>query len=215
MSTATLPLPTQEMPTNPIPANAVPPAPRDVPAGIHRIILTGFMGSGKTSTGALLAERLGWTFLDLDREIERRDGRTVPQIFAAAGEKGGEAHFRRLESAALASLLGRRHLVLALGGGAPETLGNRLLLEQTPHTAVVYLSANLPTLLARCSAQAADPAATARPNLADPAAAERRFHLRRPLYERIAAHTIDTADALPRRNHRRHPHRPPPSRSPR
>jgi shikimate kinase len=152
------------------------------------------MGSGKTTVGSLLAERLGWRFLDLDREIERRDGRTVPQIFSAAGEKGGEAHFRHLESATLASLLGQRHVVLALGGGAPEELGNRLLLEQTPRTAVVYLSASFQTLVARCTQQAADPTATARPNLADLAAAERRFHLRHPHYERIAAHTLDTAE---------------------
>jgi shikimate kinase len=184
MSTATL-----DMPTKAQPGKASTLAAR----AVHRIVLTGFMGSGKTSTGSLLAERLGWTFLDLDREIERRDSRTVPQIFAAPGEKGGEAHFRRLESATLASLLGQRHLVLALGGGAPEDLGNRLLLEQTPHTAVVYLSASFDTLVARCAAQAADPTSTARPNLSDLTLAEHRFHLRRPLYERIAAHTIDTA----------------------
>jgi shikimate kinase len=147
------------------------------------------MGSGKTSVGALLAERLGWKFLDLDREIERRDGRSVPQIF----RESGEAHFRRLETAALASLLGQRRLVLALGGGAPEELGNRLLLEQTPHTAVVYLSAPYATLVERCTVQAADPAATARPVLADLAVAEARFHARRPHYERIASHTVETS----------------------
>jgi shikimate kinase len=186
MSTATL-----DMPTKPKPRT---PSPTTLPGNLHRIVLTGFMGSGKTTIGTLLAERLGWRFLDLDREIEARDGRTVPQIFAAPGNKGGEAHFRRLESAALASLLGQRNLVLALGGGAPEELGNRLLLEQTPHTAVVYLSASFETLVARCTQQAADPTATARPNLVDLTAAERRFHLRRPHYERIAAHTVDTAE---------------------
>jgi shikimate kinase len=191
MSTATLDMPTKPKPRTP---ESLAPESPSAPAGLHRIVLTGFMGSGKTSAGTLLAERLGWTFLDLDREIERRDGRTVPQIFSATGEKGGEAHFRHLESATLASLLGQRHLVLALGGGAPEELGNRLLLEQTPHTAVVYLSASFDTLVARCTAQAADPTATARPNLSDLTLAERRFHLRRPHYERIAAHTIDTAE---------------------
>jgi shikimate kinase len=178
MSTATLDMPTK-------PKTRIPAA----PAGIDRIVLTGFMGSGKTVAGSLLADRLGWRFLDLDHEIEARHHRTVPQIFA----ESGEAHFRRLESATLASLLGRRHVVIALGGGAPEELGNRLLLEQTPHTAVVYLSAPFETLVARCLQQAADPTATARPNLADLTAAERRFHLRRTLYERIAAHTLDTS----------------------
>jgi shikimate kinase len=157
-------------------------------------VLTGFMGSGKTTIGALLAERLGWNFLDLDQEIERRQAlaghsaRTVPQIFAQLGEP----HFRRLETATLASLLGQRNVVVALGGGAPEELANRLLLEQTPHTAVVYLAAPFETLVARCAQQAAIPGATARPVLADLTAAEQRFHLRRTHYERIAAHTVDT-----------------------
>jgi shikimate kinase len=159
------------------------------PAGIDRIVLTGFMGSGKTTAGALLAERLGWRFLDLDREIERRDGRTVPRIFS----ESGEAYFRHLETAALAALLGQRRIVLALGGGAPEELGNRLLLEQTPHTAVVYLAAPYATLLERCKAQAAEPGATARPVLTDLVTAEARFQVRRPQYERIASHRVDTS----------------------
>jgi shikimate kinase len=183
MTSALLDMPTPTS-TRPIP-----------PAGVDRIVLTGFMGSGKTTVGTLLAQILGWRFLDLDREIERREakdgkaGRTVPQIFS----ESGEAHFRRLESAALAALLGQRRAVIALGGGAPEDLGNRLLLEQTPRTAVVYLSAPLETLLDRCAQDAASPETTFRPVLSD---AHARFHLRHPLYTRIAAHTIQTA-ALP------------------
>ena len=186
MSTATLLPPTQDMPTQPKPR-------AQAPLNTHRIVLTGFMGSGKTSAGSLLAQRLGWRFLDLDHEIEARHHRSVPQIFS----EQGEAHFRHLESATLASLLGQRHVVLALGGGAPEELGNRLLLEQTPHTAVVYLAAPFHTLAARCARQAEDPTATARPNLADLSAAERRFHLRRTHYERISAHTVDTSTLTP------------------
>jgi shikimate kinase len=196
MSTATLLPPIQNMPTKPKPRTVPTLAGRAVPTaldGTDRIVLTGFMGSGKTTAGSLLAERLGWRFLDLDHEIELRDGRTVPQIFAASGDKGGEAYFRHLESATLVSLLGQCRVVLALGGGAPESLGNRLLLEQTPHTAVVYLAAPFQTLADRCIQQAADPSSTARPNFADTTAAERRFHLRRTHYERIAAHTVDTS----------------------
>ncbi len=178
MSSATLELePLIAMPTEPIT--------RTVPAHIHRIVLTGFMGSGKTTTGQHLAAQLGWHFADLDREIERRAGASVPQIFADFGEQ----HFRRLETAALASLLGQRHLVLALGGGAPETLGNRLLLEQTPHTAVIHLTAQLETLLARCAQDAADPTTTARPLLTE---AHAKFHFRRSLYDQVATHTLDT-----------------------
>ena len=158
--------------------------------GVDRVVLTGFMGSGKTTVGRALAERLGWQFLDLDAEIERRDGRSVPQIFAASGERGGEAHFRKLETAALAALLGQRSVVVALGGGAPEELGNRLLLEQTPRTAVVYLEAPLETLLERCEQDDTRTGTAGRPLLAE---AEQRFAARRHLYERISAHRIETA----------------------
>jgi shikimate kinase len=159
-----------------------------VPPGVDRIVLTGFMGSGKTTIGTLLAEELGWKFLDLDHQIERREGRPVPQIFAESGEPA----FRRAEAAALASLLGQRRVVIALGGGAPEELGNRLLLEQTPRTAVIYLAAAFNVLVERCRVQALDPATTARPVLADVAIAEARFTRRKPHYERIAAHIVQT-----------------------
>jgi shikimate kinase len=165
------------------------------PPHLRRLVLTGFMGAGKTTVGRLLAVRLGWDFLDLDASIESRTGLTVPSIFAAHGE----AHFRKLESQALASALGRVNIVLALGGGAPEVLTNRLLLEQTPATATIFLDAPFPTLFDRCMMQALNSGATAsaaqvRPNLADPIAAETRFLARQPIYRRLAHHTIDTSD---------------------
>ncbi|WP_235011432.1 shikimate kinase [Bryocella elongata] len=155
------------------------------PAAFDRLVLTGFMGSGKTTIGALLAKHLGWTFLDLDHEIERRTGQTVPGLFA----QHGESHFRRLESSALASVLGRRHVVIALGGGVPEELGNRLLLEQTPRTAVVYLEAPFEELLERCLRQ---PNATERPNLADTVLAAQRFARRQRHYEHLARFRVVT-----------------------
>jgi shikimate kinase len=109
----------------------------EVPATVRRIVLTGFMGAGKTTVGRLLADALGWDFLDLDAHLEARAGATVPELFAQKGER----HFRRVESSALANALSRQHTVLALGGGAPEELTNRLLLEQTPGTLVISLHA--------------------------------------------------------------------------
>ena len=165
------------------------PATADLlPPHLRRIVLTGFMGAGKTTVGRLLAHRLNWDFVDLDALIESRAGLDIPTIFATHGEP----HFRQLESRALAAVLGRTRIVLALGGGAPEVLTNRLLLEQTPATATVFLDAPFPTLYDRCVLQAIDPSSTARPNLADPAAAEARFLARRPVYRRLAHHAIST-----------------------
>jgi shikimate kinase len=161
------------------------PGPTLAPAHLRRLVLTGFMGAGKSTIGRLLAARLAWSFLDLDAHLEARTGATIPQLF----ERHGEAHFRRLESSALASALGRDGTVLALGGGTPEELTNRLLLEQTPATLTIFLDAPFPTLFDRCILQD-----IARPVLADPAAAQLRFQKRHPLYRRLANLTIDTAD---------------------
>jgi shikimate kinase len=159
--------------------------PIQAPAHLRRLVLTGFMGAGKSTVGRLLAAYLNWNFLDLDAHLEARTGATIPQLF----ERHGEAHFRRLESTALASALGRDHTVLALGGGTPEELTNRLLLEQTPATFTIFLDAPFPTLFDRCMLQD-----IARPVLEDPAAAQLRFQKRHPLYHRLANLTINTAD---------------------
>jgi len=167
-----------------------------LPSSLHRIVLTGFMGAGKTTVGRLLAERLGWTFLDLDTHLESRAGASIPEIFA----REGEDRFRHLESTALASALAAHSTVLALGGGTPEILTNRLLLEQTPGTLTVFLDAPFPVLFDRCMLEELDPIhnpGQARPVLADPTAAEARFLKRLPLYRRLARITLDTAALTP------------------
>ena len=158
------------------------------PTHLKRLVLTGFMGAGKSTIGRLLAARIGWNFLDLDAHLESRTNATIPQLF----EQHGEARFRRLESTALASALGYSNIVLALGGGTPEDLTNRLLLEQTPATFTIFLDAPFPTLFDRCMLQD-----IARPVLTDPAAAQLRFERRHPLYRRMAGLTIATSDQTP------------------
>jgi shikimate kinase len=85
------------------------------------VALIGFMGCGKTTVGRLLAARLGYAFLDLDRWLERRRGKSVRQIFQESGEEA----FRDLESSALRELSSRRRVVIAAGGGAPVREANR------------------------------------------------------------------------------------------
>jgi shikimate kinase len=157
-----------------------------LPASLKRIVLTGFMGAGKTTVGRLLAESLSWDFLDLDAHLEARANATIPELFALHGEP----HFRRLESSALANALSRQSTVLALGGGTPEQLTNRLLLEQTPATTVIFLDAPFPLLFDRCMLQSFASPEHIRPVLASPAEAEARSH-------RLARHTIATADLTP------------------
>jgi len=167
-------------------------APITLPATLKRIALIGFMGAGKTTVGRLLAASLGWEFLDLDAHLEARSKSTVPELFAI-----GEPHFRRLESTALANALSHTSTVIALGGGTPEQLTNRLLLEQTPGTLVVYLDAPFPTLFDRCMLQSFASPQHIRPVLASPQEAEARFHARQPFYQRLARMTVSTANLTP------------------
>jgi len=83
---------------------------------IRRIVITGFMGAGKSTIGGLLAQRLGWRFLDSDAAIEANAGMTVAQIF----DRHGEANFRLREAQAIRDHTRSECIVLALGGGALE-----------------------------------------------------------------------------------------------
>jgi shikimate kinase len=167
--------------------------PSPTPPKPARIVLCGFMGSGKSTVGALLAAALDWRFEDLDTAIERRAQKPVPQIFL----EDGEAVFRTLETAALATALAVDHLVLALGGGAAEADVNRQLLRSATATAIVFLTAPVDDLRARCEAQSLAAEAVQRPLLEDREAFTARYLRRAPLYGSVAHATIETAGKSP------------------
>ncbi len=121
-----------------------------------RIYLTGFMGCGKSTVGPLLARRLGYTFLDLDALIERRAGRSIPEIFAT----GGEALFRMLERDALRQTAALEAYVIATGGGALVSDDN--LAWALRNGRVVYLQVSVDELVRRLT-----PEAVGRPLLQD------------------------------------------------
>jgi len=161
-------------------------APKLAPAApLRRIVLTGFMGSGKSTLGPLVASRLGWSFLDVDDVIEAEAGVTIAEIFA----RHGEAHFREREHATIARLSGRDALVLALGGGAIEHPATRDLLLASPGTLLVHLEVELATTLTRCRGTE-----STRPILADQANLAGRYQRRLPLYR--TAHVSIPVDAL-------------------
>lgn len=164
---------------------------------LSRLVLTGFMGAGKSTVGPLLAEALGWRFLDLDSVIEAAHQKSVPEIF----RDQGEAVFRQFEQQALAGI-GREHrLVLALGGGALEHPDALPFLLNHEQTCLVFLDAPLTELLARIqpknpSESDSMKADAIRPLLADPKRLEDRHRSRLAGYR--AAHiTVVTTGLLP------------------
>jgi shikimate kinase len=158
-------------------------------SSITSIVLTGFMGAGKTTVGALLAERLGWAFADSDQVVEAQAGMTVAEVF----ERRGEASFRRMEADAVRDLAAREHVVLALGGGALESAPTREFLASLPCGRIVFLEAPLETLVSRCAGQANAPV---RPVLRDREQLAARWQARLPLY-REAHLVVTTADRTP------------------
>jgi shikimate kinase len=152
---------------------------------IRRIVLTGFMGSGKSTVGPLVAARLGWRFLDADDVIVAETGLAISDFFACHGEPA----FRAIERTTIARLAGEDALVLALGGGAIEDAATRDLLLNAPGTILVHLEVALETTLSRCSGTD-----HTRPVLADRDHLAARYERRLPLYR--IAHVSIAADAL-------------------
>lgn len=124
---------------------APPPPPHEGP---HRnVALIGFMGVGKTTVGAILAQILGFDFLDTDKVIEQRQGRRISDIFATEGEP----FFRQLESSLCAELESAQGTVIATGGGLPVNPDNLASLRR--HALVVCLWASPEVIHARVRSQ--------------------------------------------------------------
>jgi shikimate kinase len=158
---------------------------RDFPAPVRRIVLTGFMGSGKSTVGPLLAARLGWRFVDADDVVVAETGMPVSEFFA----RFGEAAFRERERETVARLAAEDGLVLALGGGAIESDATRQKLLNGDGTLLVHLEVALETTLSRCGGTEGT-----RPVLADRANLEARYARRLPFYR--TAHISVAADEV-------------------
>lgn len=169
--------------------------PDDVIPDIHRllknqtenVILIGMPGCGKSTVGRLLAEKTGKTFMDADKCIEEAAGCTIPEIFAAQGEKG----FRKTETQVLSELGKKSGLVIATGGGCVTRPENEPLLQQ--NGTVIWIERSIDAL-----------PVDGRPlsqtnNLAD------MYRIRKPMYQHFAQYTVSndetpqkTADAIMR-----------------
>ena len=144
------------------------------------IVLIGFMGAGKTTIGQLVAARLGLPFVDSDRVIEEREGRTVREIFAT----DGEVAFRRIERVTILDLLAGDEAVLALGGGAVQDPQTRAAVARAT---TVHLVVTLDQVRARVGS---DPH---RPLLAG-ADLDELLDRRRPHYEEAASFRVINGD---------------------
>ncbi len=150
----------------------------------RRIVLVGFMGSGKTTVGAELARRLDWGFRDLDRWIEERSGKTVAEIF----REGGEAAFRDEELRAAIEADGLTRYVVAAGGGAFTVPATRQALQAGAVT--VWLRADPETLLARIPRDGSRPLAGSRERML-------ALHAERERFYRLADLTVEGGEASP------------------
>lgn len=151
------------------------------------LVLTGFMGTGKSTVGPRVARRLGMQFVDMDPLIEERAGMRIAAIFEAQGE----AAFRALETALCHELAQQRGMVIATGGGALLNPTNRALLGSTG--VIVCLTGDFETIMARVGP------ATDRPLLdADDRAARARALLeaRAAAYAALPHH-VDTTGLTP------------------
>lgn len=152
-----------------------------------KVLLTGFMGAGKSTVGRMLAARLGVGFADLDAEIVAETGRPIPALFASVGEEG----FRAVESRVAGRVLSRPGSeVVASGGGFPTLAANRALVREA-NALVVHLDAPFGTLWARLAGGDGRPLAKRREETAA------LYDRRAPLYRAFCDFAVTTANDAP------------------
>ncbi len=149
------------------------------------IALIGFMGTGKTAVGQLLAKKLDRKFLELDSLIEQKAGKSIPEIF----QQDGEISFRELEIEVTKEAAARENAIIACGGGL---VLNKINIDRLREKArIVYLTASPRVILKRVSTEEGQ-----RPLLEvdNPTLTIRELlRFRKPFYERAADITIDTS----------------------
>lgn len=155
---------------------------------VLRVVIIGFMGAGKTTVGSMLARSIGWSFLDLDEEVARREGMPVPEIIRKRGIRG----FRRVEAAVGRELLRSRRAVIAFGGGWPAEPGHMDMLGD--RTVSVWLRVGTQSALARIAGSD-----TERPLLQvdDPVGAAESLLTERIPHYRRGDIVVDTEDRAP------------------
>ncbi len=156
------------------------------------LVLVGYRGSGKTTVGLLLAERLGYRFLDLDAKITESTGRSIRDIFEAEGEEGFRVH----ELDALKSIRRLDRHVIALGGGAMDHPDNRVMARRLGR--IVWLRAPAIVLWSRISGD--ESSSLNRPDLTPTGGlkeVESILARREPIYRHAAKHVVDTVSMKP------------------
>jgi shikimate kinase len=140
----------------------------------QRMALTGFMGSGKSTVGTILAERLGWSFVDIDQRIEAVYSASASALFQTVGE----AEFRKIEAKIMAESLAVEQGVVALGGAAVDLAENQNFLRHHYPGVIIFLDGDFEVLMDRCLQQEQRATSTYRPLLHHREVAFARFTTR-------------------------------------
>ncbi|MDB5052577.1 MAG: shikimate kinase [Bacilli bacterium] len=136
----------------------------------NNIVLVGFMGTGKSTVGRFLAEKLGWEFIDTDHYIEKQEGASIPELFA----NRGEMYFREVETGAIRDILSKSNQVISTGGGAVLLKENRAYMKQNGF--VIALTASVDTIIQRVGGDRNRPLLQGNPQEVVPMLLEKRKH---------------------------------------